>query len=82
MSARVSVANHTPGGHRLLVEVFHVDICGQVLETPRLAQHVSPGVTSIIELRGGDVLTVREATDALDEPDEDDTTPWRTERTR
>lgn len=48
----------------MLAEVFCVDICGQVLDTPRLSQYVAPGVTTLIELRSGDVLTLRDDPEA------------------
>lgn len=64
MTIRVSVTHHEPENPRhLLAEVFNVDVCGHVLDTPVRVQRIDPGITATVHLHAGNVLVVREPLD-------------------
>lgn len=61
MTIRVSVTHHEPeSGRPLVAEVFTVDVCGQLLDTPKRTQRIAPGITATVHLHAGNVLVVRE----------------------
>lgn len=64
MTIRVSVTHHEPDSDRhLLAEIYNVDVCGQVIDTPARVQRIAPGITATVHLHGGNVLVVREPLD-------------------
>lgn len=62
MTIRVSVTHHEPeNAAPLVAEVFQIDPCGTVIDTPVRSTDIAPGVTATVHLHAGNVLVVREA---------------------
>lgn len=61
MTITVTVTHHEPeSAAQLRADVYHVDLYGQVSETPVRMHEISPGGSAIVHLHRNNVLVVRE----------------------
>lgn len=72
MTITVTVTHHDPEpAAQLRADVYHVDLYGQVSETPVRMHEISPGGSAIVHLHRNNVLVVRELPQS-DDSDADD----------
>ena len=61
MTITVTVTHHEPeSAAQLRADVYHVDLYGQVSETPVRMHEISPGGSALVHLHRNNVLVVRE----------------------